>query len=76
MHTDKKENQRGNYAFIDGQNLYMGTAKLEENRLEKVLFPNKKFASSLYKKLGSQYFDYLDNEGIKGKIGTKKKRAP
>jgi len=49
---------------------------IEENRLEKVLFPNKKFASSLYKKLGSQYFDYLDNEGVKSKIGIKKKRAP
>lgn len=49
---------------------------IEENRLEKVLFPNKKFASSLYKKLGSQYFDYLDNEGVKRKIGIKKKRAP
>ena len=178
---EKKKNQRGNYAFIDGQNLYMGTAKLEvfpwkinlarfriyleqkydvtnayyflgyekeenqelyeeiqkagfvlifrehntamigkkkgnvdsdiifhimkkmyrkedfekiilvsgdgdyklvvdflieENRLEKILFPNKKFASSLYKKLGSQYFDYLDTEGIKAKISTKKKRAP
>ena len=178
---DKKKNQNGNYAFIDGQNLYMGTAKLkvypwkinlerfriyleqkyhvsnayyflgyvqeanqelyekiqkagfvlifrehntemigkkkgnvdsdiifhimkkmyrkedfekiilvsgdgdyklvvdfliEENRLEKILFPNKKFASSLYKKLGSQYFDYLDTEGIKAKISTKKKRAP
>ena len=31
---------------------------IKENRLEKVLFPNKRFASSLYKKLGSQYFDY------------------
>ena len=46
---------------------------IEENRLEKVLFPNKKFASSLYKKLGSQYFDYLDNEGVKSKIGIKKR---
>lgn len=29
-------------------------------------------AQKYSKKLGSQYFDYLDNEGIKGKIGTKK----
>jgi uncharacterized LabA/DUF88 family protein len=27
----------------------------------KILFPNKRFASSLYKKLGSEYFDYLSN---------------
>ena len=39
---------------------------IEERRFEKILFPNKKFASSLYKKLGSQYFDYLEN--IKDKI--------
>jgi len=40
---------------------------IEENKFEKILFPNKKFASSLYKKLGSQYFDYLEN--LKDKIG-------
>jgi len=39
---------------------------IEENRFEKMLFPNKKFASSLYKKLGSRYFDYLEN--VKDKI--------
>lgn len=47
---------------------------IEENRLEKVLFPNKKYASSLYKKLGSTYFDYLDNKDIKNKIGLKKEK--
>lgn len=41
---------------------------IEEKRFKKVLFPNKKFASSLYKKLGAEYFDYLDKEGIKDKI--------
>jgi uncharacterized LabA/DUF88 family protein len=46
---------------------------IEEKRFEKILFPNKKFASSLYKELGSQYFDYLEN--IRVKI-EKKKRAP
>lgn len=45
---------------------------IEENKLEKVLFPNSKYASSLYKKLGSNYFDYLDSKGIKDKIGLKK----
>ena len=47
---------------------------IEENRFEKVLFPNKKFASSLYKEIGSRYFDYLEN--IRAKIELKKKRAP
>ncbi len=34
---------------------------IAENRFEKILFPNREFASSLYKKLGSEYFDYLEN---------------
>ncbi len=48
---------------------------IEENKLEKVLFPNRKYASSLYKKLGSAYFDYLDSTDIKGKIGIKKEKG-
>ncbi len=51
---------------------------IAENKFAKILFPNKKFASSLYKKLGSQYFDYLEN--VKDKImedaPRQKKRAP
>lgn len=34
---------------------------IEENRFEKILFPNKKNASSLYKKLTRHYFDYFKN---------------
>ena len=34
---------------------------IEEDRFKKVLFPNKKFASSLYKKITRKYFDYLVN---------------
>ena len=51
---------------------------VEENKFGKILFPNKKFASSLYKELGSQYFDYLENvkEKIVVKKENKKKRAP
>lgn len=41
---------------------------IEEKRFKKILFPNKKFASSLYKKLGSELFDRLDEDGIKSKI--------
>jgi len=39
---------------------------IEEERFEKILFPNKQFASSLYKELPSKYYDYLNN--IKSKI--------
>lgn len=49
---------------------------IEEERFEKILFPNKRFASSLYKKLGSEYFDHLENFGVRQKIELKKKRAP
>ena len=48
---------------------------IEENRFEKILFPDKKFASSLYKKLGSQYFDYLENKDVKDKIELKKEKG-
>ncbi|MFH1175615.1 MAG: NYN domain-containing protein [bacterium] len=41
---------------------------IEEERFEKILFPNKKFASSLYKKLPSRYYDYLGNEDVRAKI--------
>ena len=41
---------------------------IKENRLKKILFPNKKFASSLYKQIGSEYFDCLECRAIKKKI--------
>mgnify|MGYP001617909844 CR=1 FL=1 len=44
---------------------------IEQNKFEKILFPNREFASSLYKKLGSEYFDYLEN--VKDKIEVKRK---
>jgi uncharacterized LabA/DUF88 family protein len=43
---------------------------IEKNKMEKILFPNKKFASSLYKSLGSEYFDNLDSKDIKDKISA------
>ncbi len=49
---------------------------IEESRFEKILFPNGKRASSLYKKLGSEHFDCLDTKDVKDKIEYKKKRAP
>jgi len=48
---------------------------IEEGRFEKVLFPNKKRASSLYKKLSNKYFASLDDKDIQNKI-DKKKRVP
>jgi len=34
---------------------------ISKDKFKKILFPNKKFASSLYKELGGEFFDYLDN---------------
>jgi len=42
---------------------------IEEGRFKKILFPNKQFASSLYKKITRVYFDYLIN--VKHKIKLK-----
>jgi len=41
---------------------------IEEGRFEKILFPNKKFSSSLYKTIGAQYFANLEDQGVKNKI--------
>lgn len=41
---------------------------IEENKFEKILFPNRKYSSSLYKKLSNNYFSYLDDIDIKNKI--------
>ena len=41
---------------------------IAEGKFDKILFPNKKFASSLYKKMPSKYYDYLENEEVKKKI--------
>lgn len=41
---------------------------ISKERFEKILFPNRKFASSLYKKITIKYYDYLDNKDIKKKI--------
>lgn len=43
-----------------------------ENRLEKILFPDGKRASSLYKSLGAPYFAALDNPDTRRKIEIKK----
>jgi uncharacterized LabA/DUF88 family protein len=40
-----------------------------KSKFRKILFPNKKFASSLYKSLGSEFFDYLEN--VKSHIAKK-----
>lgn len=50
---------------------------IEENRFEKILFPNRRYASSLYKSLGNKYSVGLNSDEIKEKIqkGIKEKGA-
>ncbi len=50
----------------DGDYIKLVEFLIEENRFKKILFPNKKFVSSLYKKIGHTYYDYIEN--IKNKI--------
>ena len=46
---------------------------IEKNRFEKILFPNRKFTSSLYKKIHITYKDFLIN--CRPKIWFKKREA-
>lgn len=45
---------------------------IEQKRFEKILFPNKKYSSSLYKSLSNKYFSNLDDIDIKKKIQKRK----
>lgn len=45
----------------DGDYKKMVYYLVEKHKFKKILFPNKKYASSLYKALGSEYFDYIEN---------------
>lgn len=45
---------------------------IEQDRFEKILFPNKKFSSSLYKSISSNYFASLDDKDVRRKIENKK----
>jgi len=42
---------------------------IEEKKLKKVLFPKRRFASSLYKPIGATYYADLSNEAVIKKIG-------
>ena len=57
--------------LVSGDGDYARTVNylIEKGRLEKLLFPNKKYASSLYtKSLPSKYYAYLSDESVKKKV--------
>jgi uncharacterized LabA/DUF88 family protein len=65
------ENEPFDKAFIvsgDGDYKKLVDYLVKKNKFGKMLFPNRKFASSLYKSLGGEFFDYLENKDIKAKI--------
>ncbi len=61
---DLLENKNFNKIILvsgDGDYKNLVDYLIEKSRFEKILFPNKKFASSLYKNFRTKYFDYLEN---------------
>lgn len=69
-----KKEPFGNIVLVSGDGDYKQLVDflIEEGRFEKILFPNKRFASSLYKKITRKYFDNLDKEDVRAKIGKRK----
>lgn len=56
----------------DGDYKRMVEFLVKKDVFGKMLFPNKKFASSLYNSLGREHFDYLEEPDIKAKISYSK----
>jgi uncharacterized LabA/DUF88 family protein len=48
---------------------------IEQDKFEKILFPNRRYRSSLYKSLLNYHFVYLDDVDVKRKIGYKKRKG-
>jgi uncharacterized LabA/DUF88 family protein len=46
---------------------------VKKKKFGKMLFPNREFASSLYKKMGGEYYDFLENPAIRSKIEHRQK---
>lgn len=50
---------------------------IRKGKFGKLLFPNKKFASSLYTDLAAEHVDYLESENVRAKIArTFREEAP
>lgn len=52
----------------DGDYIKLVDYLIKREKFKKMLFPNRKFASSLYNKYGSEFYDYLEDVDVKGKI--------
>lgn len=61
----------------DGDYIKLVDYLINKNLFEKMLFPNKEFASTLYNKYGREFYDYLEDIDVRQKIEWHKiKRAP
>ena len=56
----------------DGDYRAMIDFLIEEQKFEKILFPDGKRASSLYKQITRKYFDDLSGNGVRRKIEKEK----
>lgn len=68
-----ERNDFGKIILVSGDGDYKKLVDylIQKGRLEKILFPNRQFASSLYKHIGRRYFDNLDRENVRRKIEHK-----
>ena len=62
--------------LVSGDGDYKGLVDflIEQGKFEKILFPNKKYASSLYKSISRAYFSYLNDDDIRKKIEYRPKK--
>ena len=69
----KKEKCRG-IVLVSGDGDYKNVIDflIAEKKFTKILFPNKRFSSSLYKSIRSRYFASLDDEDVKKKISKER----
>ena len=62
--------QFGKIVLISGDGDYKMLVDflIEQDKFEKILFPNRKYRSSLYKSLSHTFFAYLDDKDVRRKI--------
>jgi len=65
-----ERNNFGKFFLVSGDGDYKKLVDyfIKKERFGKILFPNRKFASSLYRRLAPQHFDFLETQAIKAKI--------
>jgi uncharacterized LabA/DUF88 family protein len=63
--------------LVSGDGDYKKTVDylMKKGKFEKILFPNQKKASSLYKKLGNKFFIDLSQKGLQEKLEYKKRKG-